>query len=705
MSVIQTLRGKGSVVVTVMLILALVAFIFMDSFQNRSLAMFDADRTMVAEVNGERIETQTYSQGLQEFEEAMKTNQGKETFTDEELEGIRNQYWNQQLNSVLIGQETEKLGIQVTEKERNSMFTSMQADDVVKQNFTDPNTGIFNPQRVIEYEQQVMAGDDVKMKKQWGKFKEELVKQRKVNKYVTLIKQGIYVPKFMLNDMASQQYVMADVSFVKVPYESVDASKIKVSDAEIKEYMEKRKLAYTVDEDAANLEYVSFAVVPTSKDTATALNGVTNLIDGMAAAEDPYDFASNNSDELTDDRFYNANTLTNDNKDALIAANVGEVVGPYYDNGMYKISRVTERKSLPDSVKASHILIQPSEGFTPEQAEATADSILAQVKGGANFAALATARSADQGSAQKGGDLGYFGRGMMVPEFEKYSFEGKSGDIGKVKSQFGYHIIKITDQKAFQPNIRVATLSKLLEPSQETQGKAQQKASDFVAKANDEKSFNDAAKKTGQDKRVAQNITSTQSVVQGLGNVRQLVRWAFEAEVGQVSSVIPFEDKLVVARLVSKSKKGDMMDINAVKGEIESQIRRRKQVELIAQKVKSANSLEAIATQFNSEVKSADSIKMMGMSNPDIGFEPRVLAASISKDNLNKISKPIPGQSGVYFVKSKNIYDISKEVQRIPQMERMQVQQQFVNSIDQLLPIVLRKRAKMVDNRSVSLNY
>lgn len=706
MSVIQTLRGKGSVVVTIMLILALVAFIFMDSFQNRSLAMFDEDRTMVAEVNGERMETQAYSQELQEYEEAMKNQQGKESFTDEELEGVRNQFWNQQLNTVLIGQETDKLGIQVTEKERNAMFTSMDADQVVKQNFTDPNTGIFDPNKVIQYEQQVMAGEDVKMKKQWGKFKQELVKQRKVNKYVNLIKKGIYIPKFMMDDMANQQYVSANISYVKIPYESIDATNIKVSDAEVKDYMTKRSAAYTIDENVINMEYVSFPVIPTSKDSATVMNAINSTLEGFTNSADPYDYASNQSDELTDDRFYNANTFVNSNKETLLAAAVGQVVGPYFDNGMYKLSKVTERKSLPDSVKSSHILIQPAEGFTPEQAEARADSILAQVKAGANFAALATSSSADGGSAQKGGDIGYASKGMgLAPEYEKFIFEGSTGTIEKVKSQFGFHIIKITDQKAFQPNVRVATIGKLLEASQETQSKAQQLATDFTAQAKDEKSFNDAAKKIGQDKRVAQNVKATQSVVQGLGNVRQLVRWGFESEKGTVSPVMPFEGKLVVARLTSKSNKGDMVDLATVKGEIEAQIRRQKQVEQAGAKAKGANSLDAIASMYKVEVVNADSIKMMGMSNPEIGYEPRVLAAAISKSNLNKVSSAIPGQSGVFFVMSKAINAIPKDVQRIPQMERMQVQQQFTNSIDQLLPVVLKKRAKMTDNRSVSLNY
>lgn len=711
MSVIQTLRGRGSVVVTIMLILALVAFIFMDSFQNIG-EIFREDRTLIADINGERIETQKYSQELAEYEEQMRQNQGKETFTDEEQESMREQFWNTKLTNVLINQECDLLGITVTDKERNAMFTSQEdaADEVIS-NFTDPKTGIFNPQQVIQYEQQLTQSQEPQaqqMRKEWGRFKEQLVKQRRVQKYIAMIKQGIYVPKFMLDEMAKQNYITANIEYVKVPYEAIDAKNIAITDADIKAFMTSRSNMYMNDEDAVSLEYVSFPIIPSRTDSAKALAFLNELNAAFAADENPFDFASDRTDKLADDKFYNANTMMSLNATNLLAAPVGSLVGPYLDQdgpqAMYKLSRIIEKKSLPDSVKASHILIQPSETFTQDQAEAAADSILDAVKKGANFAELAKARSADQGSAAKGGDLGYFAKGMMVPEFEEFVFAESTGTIDKVKSKFGFHIIKITDQKAFQPNVKVATIAKILEPGNETKSKAQEKANQFVTQAKDEKTFNSAAKKLGIDKRIASDLRSTQGVVQGLGNVRDMVRWAYANELGAISPAQLFNDKLVVARVTSKSKKGELKDAAAARPQIESILRRQKQVELVAAKVKSAD-LTAIATMYNTEVLSADSIKMMGMSNPELGYEPKVLAAAVSKSNLNKTSKPIPGQAGIYFVKTKAITDNMKTVQRIPQMERMQAQGQYMNSIEQFIPIVLKKRAKVNDNRSVSLAY
>jgi len=705
MSVIQTLRGRGSVVVTIMLILALVAFIFMDSFQNVG-EIFREDRTLVADINGERIETNKYSQALQEYEEAVKQNQGKESYSDQELEGLRSQFWNQQVNEVLIAQESELLGLTVTEKERNSMFTSMNADPMVKQNFSNPETGQFDPNRVIQYEQQVMQGEDLAMKKQWGKFKTELEKQRKVNKYLALIKNGIYAPKFMMDEMAKQQSILSNLSYVKIPYESIDATKIKVTDAEIKEYMQARKAIFTNDEDNISIEYVSFPIIPTAKDTMASLGLLTRIKDEFAASENPYDYASDKTDELSDENFYNTNTLKNENKEALLAAAPGSIIGPYYENGAYRLSRITEKKSLPDSVKSSHILVQASETLTPAQAETRADSILSALKAGANFAALAQAKSADKESGAKGGDIGYLANGMgFSKEHNEFIFQGKTGDLDVVKSQYGYHVVKITDQKAYQPNVKIATIAKLLEPSQETINAAQQRASAFTEKAKDEKSYSATAKKMGIDKRIAENIKGTQGVIQGLGNVRNLVRWAYAAEVGDISNAMMFDDKLVVARLTEKTKKGELAPIAGRRTQIETEIRKKKQVEQIAAKAKGVSSLAGIASKFGVEVKTADSIKVLGSTNADLGYESKVTAAAVNKANKGKVSGPIPGQGGVFYINVNSIVDNSKTTPRIPQMERMQVEGQYKNSADQMIPLSLRKRAKIIDNRNVSLGY
>ncbi len=699
MSIIQTLRGKGSTVVTVLLIIALVAFLLMDSVSSKISTMFNDDPTLTGEVNGQRIESQEYQQRLQDLEEYTKNSSGKTSLTDQEREGLQSQVWNQLVNEQLLKEEMDALGIEVGDKEFQDLMTSpIFAAQEIRQNFTDPATGLFNPQRVIETETSMAQSKDLKQKEQWRKFKDGLAKNRQVSKYSAMIRNGIYTPTFILDDLAAQKNKMSNISYVMVPYSSADGT-LKVTDEEIKSFMSKRAEVYTNENDALSFEYISVPIIPSPADSAESLGFLNTVQEGFAAAENPIEYARDNSEELVDEDYYNISTLKNANAAALVAAPVGTIVGPYYDNQAYKLSKIVAKKQMPDSARISRIFVGISDQRNETQAEALIDSIRQQLSAGVSFAQLAATRSDDQNTAQKGGDLGYIVPGMIEKEANEVVFGGKTGDIKKVKTRAGFQLIKITDQKNYQANVKLATIAKSMTASEKTTQLAIQKAQKFKDAAKDEASFKDQAKKMGMDKRIAQKITKSQMNIQGLGSVKELVRWAYSAEVGDISNALTFEDKCIVARVTSKLKKGEMGDINVFRTEIESQILKKKKAEQIAAKGKGKNNLAAIAQLFGTEVKTADSVSMSMLAPGVMGYEPKVAAAASNKNLVNKVSPGIAGEQGVYFINVKNIIDNTKTAQRVPQIERMQAQMQYMNGIDQLIPVVLRKRADITDNR------
>lgn len=579
------------------------------------------------------------------------------------------------------------------------MFTGPNPDPYVKQSFTDPNTGIFNPGQVAQYDAQIKQSKDPAQIKQWSDFKESVMKNRRINKYINLVKGGLYAPKFLLDEAAAQSNTLADISYVMVPYTAVSDNDVKVSEAEIKEYMSKNKNRYIRDEDKASIEYVNFPIIPSKADSAKSLGYLEKVREDFVKATDAEVFVGEHSDDLFDDVYYNENTLTSENKEALLNAGVGTVIGPYYDNGRYKLSKVLSKKSLPDSVRASHILIKIDQNRNEEQAKASIDSLEKMIKSGTDFATLAAQRSEDGGSGKQGGDLGYFAPGQMVPEFNEACFEGSTGDLKIVKTQFGYHLIKIVDQKNFKPNIKIATVAKIMEAGQETINAAYAKANQFLQGAKNEKTFSDNAKKMGRDKRVANEINKTQSIVPGLGNVRSLVRWAYEAKPGDISAVFNTDDQCIVARLVSRTPAGELGTIENYKTEIESEIKKEKKAEKIAAKAK--GSLEQVASAYNTEVRQADSVSMMGPRGGNLGFEPKVFGASQNKNLVQKVSGPIPGQQGVYFVSVRNRMDLNKPEMRNAFIERMQVEGQYLRAVDQMIPAVLKKKAQIEDNRAM----
>lgn len=702
MSVIQKIRNKYIGFVVVAIVIALIGFLVMDAMQSNVRSIFGADQTLLAEVNGKRIDNKTFEMLRQKYEENMKRNAKDGNLSDQERAQLMDQTWSDILNETLINEEIEKLGMDLTDKELNDMLTGPYADPMVQQNFADPNTGIFDPNRVSQFLSQIGQDKTGAQRAQWKEFEDMLIKNRKMTKYTDLLSKGIYMPKFMMDDLNRQQTATAAITYVQLPYTMINDADVKISDDDVKKYMDKNKELFTTQEAIAKAEYVVFDIIPSKEDTAESLGSLIANRDAFIATTENEEFVAKNSEESMRDFYYTAKDLEALDPAAVIAMPVGSVTEPFYMNGSYKMIKIVDKKNMPDSVQASHILIAITEQRTEAQAKASIDSIEAMVKGGMDFAQLAATRSDDQGSAKKGGDLGYIPQGAIGEEFSDFCFSGKTGDVKVVKTQYGYHLTKITDQKNFQPAVKVATVSKSLQAGSATTQAAFAKANEFAASAKDAKTFDEAAKKMGKDKRVADNITKTQQMIQGMGNSREFTRWLYDAKLGAVSPIFNLDDKCVIAKAVSRTEKGSMADVATVKPQVENILRREKKGQMIIEKAKGKTDLNAIALLGATTVKNADTVLMMGGGNPEIGYEPKVLGAAFNKSLVNKVSPGIPGEQGVYFitVRSQNPGTGIDDKNPMYKMQQRGMESQMTQQMGQVIPYVLKKKAKIEDNRS-----
>lgn len=701
MSVIQNIRNKYIGLVVVLIVLALIGFLVMDAMQSNVRSIFSSDNTLLASVNGKRIEYKSFEALRQQYEENFKQRNPGASMSDAERSQITDQAWSEILNEQLTGTEIEKLGIELTDAELRDMLTGPYADPMIKQNFADPNTGIFDPNRVSQFLSQMAQDKTGQQRAQWNTFEEGLIKSRKVSKYTSLITKGVYVPRYVVAKNAELANSTASMSFVQLPYTMIADEQVKISDADIKAYIEKNKSLFEIQEAVAKAEYVVFDIIPSKDDTAASLGVLNALREEFTSTTNNEEFVGNHSEEGFVDQFLFEDKLQVSNPAEVMALPVGGIAGPFYLNGMYTMVKVLDKKTMADSVKASHILVAINEKRTETQAKATIDSIEAMVKAGTPLEALAS-RSDDQGSASKGGDLGYFTQGQMVPEFNDFCFNGKTGDLSVVKTQFGYHLIRITDQKNFKPAIKVARVSKILQPGNATIQAAYAQASSFIGSAKDAKSFDETAKKMNKDKRIADNITATQVLIQGVGSARELSRWCFESATGSVSPVFNLDDKCVIAKLVNRVEKGSLAEPNAVRPQVENILKREKKFALIAEKAKGKSTLQDVALLANAEVKRADTLMYVGSGNAALGFEPRVIGAAFNKSLVGKLSSAIPGEQGVYFIQVDKINSAPAPDLKNPMitMQARQMESQMMSQADSYLPYILRKKAKIEDNRA-----
>jgi peptidyl-prolyl cis-trans isomerase D len=360
-------------------------------------------------------------------------------------------------------------------------------------------------------------------------------------------------------------------------------------------------------------------------------------------------------------------------------------------------------KTLPDSVKARHILVGVIDPRTqqPKLDDASAkkkiDSIQGLLRSGQPFEILALQFSDDEGSKIKGGDLGYFASGTMVKEFNDFCFDKKKGEEGIVKTQFGYHLIQITDQKDFAPSYKIAYMAKSIEASQNTVNDANSKASIFSGNSRSLKAFEENVKKNNYTKLLASDIKENDYNIGGLGVNRKLVRDIFEKGIGDVLEPLELNGQYLVVAITGEEKSG-LMSAAKARPQVEGIIRNEEKAKMIAAKIGKAASLEAVAQAQNVVVQNADSVSFVSPMVPGAGFEPKVGGYAFNKAAVGKVSEPIPGSGGVFVVVNGSV---SARADASTTMEEMQknLTAQQKNTVMYGSSQALKKAASIKDKR------
>jgi peptidyl-prolyl cis-trans isomerase D len=365
-------------------------------------------------------------------------------------------------------------------------------------------------------------------------------------------------------------------------------------------------------------------------------------VDFSAADIDAYRFAQNNAETPVSERFMSEAQLPQAIVEFVKTAKVGEVYGPYREADSYKISRLVAIAQRPDSVKASHILIR--------QNAQLADSLMG-VANASNFATLARQYSEDPGSAINGGDLDWFVDGMMVPTFNEACFTGTKGSIVRVESQFGTHIIYIQDKGVSSTKYSVATIDKSIQYSAETHRDVFNVANNFVSSVKDKASFDAMADSANQVKRFATSIRKNSQNINNVRSAREVVRWAYEAEVGDVSDLFECNDEFIVATLVKKQDKGyaKLQDVAMV---VSREILNEKKAASVSEAVQ-GKTLVQIAEMYKANVDTASGVSFASNTVAGAGIEPNLVAKAVVAEQGKVV--PVKGNNAAYAFVVNNV--------------------------------------------------
>ena len=656
MAIIGKIRNHTWLIL-VLLALALAAFLLMDVSTGRWGG--NASALTMGKVAGEKIEYPEF----QRAEQALYS-RSNDSYAS------RASLWNFMVENAIIDKQSEELGLAVTEDEMQELQFGANLSPVIQNNFKDQQTNQVNRKLLQQYKQLLDEDKDVDpgIKAFWEEQGKQVRKTELQKKYFSMISKGMYTPKWQAEVINNFNNEKVAFNYVKAPFDNISDNDVTVSDEDVKSYISKHAKEYTEEEETRVIDYVMINVIPTKEDSTYWLNEISNTVNSFKTDTKDSLFAVNNGGAYIN-YYSKADELGETLKNAVADMEVGQVYGPYYESNAYVAAKLIDTRVVADTAQARHILkrVDFNNPQSLESAKLFIDSLKTLfVNGTESFDSLAIKNSDDKGSGFKGGDLGKFTQGAMVPEFNNAVFlDGKKGGLYVVTSQFGIHLIEVTDliYNNQDSKYKLAYIRTPIIPTQETQNAAEDAAGQIIAANSGLAGLEEAAKNIpnatfASSKALKINDYFISAEMSSGETTRSMIKWAFDSHtnVGNVSPEIYsyldkvnyFDKAYVVIGLKSITPPG-LQTPETVGDNVRILVRNEKKGEKLQSQMTSQD-LDALASQFNTTVATASNVNFNSGYIPDVGSEPK-LVADVFKKDVGSTTNPIIGTTGVYVAK------------------------------------------------------
>lgn len=656
MAVLEDIRKKGGVIVSIIIGIALFAFIIGDFLPGGRKNRGGGRNFDIAKVGGKALTYPEYESKIEEMSNMYKQQTGQGTVDERTMDMLREQAWQMLINETLMQQQYDRIGLTVSPEELMDIIQGPNPSPLIRQipDFTDPQTGMFDRSRLINFLKNKNYYPEAAY--QWNMLEKRLLDDRYMQKFSGLVGKGIFVPDFLAENENRELNQKVDFDYIVQNYTTIPDSAVKVTKNDLKAYYAKHKKQWE-QTASRDVEYVAFAIVPSDDDRAAAQAWIDKIKPEFEQAADPMQFVRLNSRVSPDTRFMTREQLPVQIAD-MFDAGEGAMTGPYQEGEALKLVRLAKTENRPDSVKMRQIIIVPKEQTQAsyQTAVTLSDSIKTAIEKGADFAVLATKYSADKSAESAGGSWIHESESQAGSIMETL-FNMKKGEATKMETAQGIYVIQVTERGKEVKKVQIATLQHNILPSSRTEQIIYSQASKFAIENRSEKQFDEAVAAQNLNKRVASYLGENDRQIPGLSSARQIVRWAFNAKLGEVSDVFSVDNSYVVVILKNVRKKG-IAPINQVAAEINLSVHREKKAALIAanlsEQAKNAQSFSDLAGVLNFPIETASAITFSAFSIPGAGIEPQLIASATSLDEGN-ISQPVEGSNGVYLFTVKQI--------------------------------------------------
>ncbi len=658
MALIKQIRQRTGLAIGVIAV-GLIFFLVGGDILGPNSMILGGSRTTVGEIAGEKISYDEYVAKIEENKLAFQQQTGRNP-TENELSSIREQAWQALIVERVFATQYEKLGLTVTDAELVDMVQGKNIIAELRRELTNPETGEFDRQQLVAFLQSLETADPAQQQF-WAQQERLFADSRLRIKYDNMLATAEYANSIEGRLQHKMANTVADVQHLFIPYYLVPDSEVTITDNELKNFLNKHKARFKTSE-SRDIEYVRFSLAPSAEDSAAVLRQINSLTEELKATDQDSAFVTRSSDFSNPFR----TVLPGESLPAALSDNVddpqvGETYGPFLTNrSSYASYKITAQYEASPRMRASHILLstQGLEGDQIAVVRAQANEILQEVQETGNFE-LAAQQYGQDGTAQRGGDLGWFAKEDFVDEFADAVFAARSeGIINRImETEYGFHIIKVTEMPKTTA-YKVAVLEMDLIASDATRNDVFRNADSFAASASNTNSFRSIAEESNFQVMQANSVGASARSLNNMTGAREIVRWSFnEASVGDVSHVFELDDAYVVALLTRKREAGTAtLNDPETREQVTAEVRNRKKVEIIRNRLSGKESLEAMQEEFpEASLGNTPDLRMNASVIPGVGFAPKAVGAIFGLQESGSITKPIQEDVGVIVAKLNNL--------------------------------------------------
>ena len=702
MAVLGQIRQRSFFLIIV-IGMALFAFVISGVFGSNTSGSDPSEP--IAIVNDEDIEVGFFRQLVEQTER---------NYNLSTLQAV-NSVWDQLLRVTIFKQEFDHLGIDAGKQQIEMIL--LQNEVIVQDPRFQNETGFFDFGIFTDFINQIKL-ENPQAYDSWRSQEESIIGLAKENIYFDLIKSSTGFTEIEGKDAYHLENDKINMKYVSVPFNDIPDSLFKISDAEIRKYISQNIDDYSKDA-SRGISYVKFDEQASAKDKNQIraelemlleqrveyndVSKLTDTIEGLKTVKNITEFVSRYSEITFDSIYLPKGKLANDYADILFDLSPGKVFGPYKDGNEFKISRLIDRKD-GGSVRASHILItyqgaeraSPAITRTKEEASIFANELYRKVRRDVESFGSFAAINSDGPSKSVQGDLGFFQEGAMTEKFFDFCNKSNIGKIGLVETDFGFHIINVTDKEDV---VLLANVSKQIVPSESTSNIVFKETTQFEIEAINTKDFSGVARKSNLTVRPVENINILEENLPGLLKQRNIVKWAFEEDtkIGSVRRFSLATGGYAVVQLTKITPEGEV-DVESFKTEIAAVLINDKKAAYIQEKYVANVTLETLAKATDREVETASAVTQKNTVLAGSGTEPYVIGSAFSLD-INKPSALVQGNDGVYMVEVTS-KDVAAEMESYTAYANaLQIEENL--RINNTIYEALRSASEIDDNRKI----